>query len=243
MALVESGSFNMGNDSGVNNEKPAHKVVLTGSFYMSKYEITYDQYDSFCDETKRYKKPDKGWGRGKRPAIYVSLYDAIAFCNWLSRKNGLVPCYFKQNNKWTCNFNADGFRLPTEAEWEYAAKGGAKSRGYVYSGSNDPGEAAWYRDNSNGMTHPVGEKKPNELGLFDMSGNAAEWCWDGFEGDFYKKSPEADPVAKSYWMTVKRGGSWKGSALSLTNTFRNSDYPLPDIADEIGFRVVRNKDK
>ncbi|HEY84898.1 MAG TPA: formylglycine-generating enzyme family protein [Chloroflexi bacterium] len=136
---------------------------------------------------------DNGLGRGSRPVFGISSYEAIAFCNWLSEKEGLIPCYTGRKKATRCDFSANGYRLPTEAEWEYAARGGPLSRGCQYAGSDDPDEVAWYDENSGGELHPVGQKKPNELGLYDMSGNMWDWCWDWYDSDYYNSSPEADP--------------------------------------------------
>ena len=129
------------------------------------------------------------------PVICVSWYDAVDYCNWLSRKDGLLPAYSRGGNSIQCNFSANGYRLPTEAEWEYAATGGSSSRGYTYSGSNTIGNVAWYSGNSGLKPHPVGGKQANELGLYDMSGNVWEWCWDWY-GDYPSRS-QTDPTGVS----------------------------------------------
>jgi formylglycine-generating enzyme required for sulfatase activity len=166
------------------------------------------------------KNPSKFLGR-KKPVEKVSWYDAVAFANALSKKDGLVPAYTISGTTVSWNKTANGWRLPTEAEWEYAAKGGNKSNGYMYAGSNDIDEVAWYYHNSGDTTHDVGTKKTNELGLFDLSGNVWEWCWDWY-GDYFKESElqneygEAlNPAEKknpsgvtSGSLRVNRGGGW-----------------------------------
>jgi len=236
--LVEGGTFSMGSTSGEMDEKPVHSVTLS-SFYMSKYEVTFEQYDEFCDDTGREKPRDQGWGRGKRPVIYVSWYDAVDFCNWLSKKEGLTPAYSGSGNNIKCNFSANGYRLPTESEWEYAARGGNKSRGYKYSGSNNADEVSWYWENSESKTQPVGQKKANELGLYDMSGNVYEWCWDWY--GYYSSSSQTDPEGPSAGSDrVARGGgsSWDVYVGNLRCALRMCGRPEYR-ADYLGFRLVR----
>ncbi|MCK4543831.1 MAG: SUMF1/EgtB/PvdO family nonheme iron enzyme, partial [Spirochaetales bacterium] len=222
--LVEGGTFSMGSSQNWDGgEIPVHSVTVN-SFYMSKHEVTFEQYDRFCNETDRSKPDDEGWGRGNRPVINVSWYDAVEYCNWLSEIEGLQKAYTIDKNttdpnnenissyddkKWLvmCNFGANGYRLPTEAEWEFSARGGNNSRGYRYSGSNKPSEVAWWKRDSG--TQPVGQKNPNELGLYDMTGNVLEMCWDWLVNDYYSYSPPRNPRGPSSGTgRVQRGGCW-----------------------------------
>ena len=224
---VEGGTFKMGCTSEQNNcdgdEKPVHEVYVDG-FYMSKYEVTFYQYDTFCEATGRRKPDDNGWWCGNCPVIYVSWNDAVAFCQWFSKKTGTT------------------IRLPTEAEWEYAARGGQKSRGYKYAGSNNPDEVAWYLYNSGKKTHPVGQKKPNELGLYDMSGNVWEWCWDWYGENYYSQSPRNNPKGPSGGSDrVVRGGSCTSYARGVRLATRG-DYGAPSYGlSSLGFRLLRTK--
>ncbi len=207
------------------DESPVHSVRVD-SFYMAETEVTFDQYDAYCDDQRISKPDDEGWGRGSRPVIYVSWYDAVKYCNWLSEQAGLPKAYSISGTSVNWNQNAEGYRLPTEAEWEYAARGGKHSRGYKYAGSNNVGEVGWYSGNSGGKTHPVKGKKANELGLYDMSGNVWEWCWDWYDSDYYSISPGGNltgPSSGSY--RVIRGGSWGLNPEGLRVAARGGNSP------------------
>lgn len=206
----------MGSNDGASDEQPVHRVYLD-TYYISKYEVTFDQYDAFCNATSRSKLSDSGWGRGSRPVINVSWDDAVAFCRWMSQETGKTV------------------RLPTEAEWEKAAKGGNNSRGYTYSGSNNVDAVAWYDDNSGSKTHPVGQKSANELGIHDMSGNVWEWCADRYGKYYYSRSPARNPMGPSSGSRrVARGGGWYGYASACRSADRGSFPPRRDL----GFRPV-----
>ena len=220
--FVQGGTFQMGSNDGDSDEKPVHTVTVS-SFYISKYEVTFAEYDKFCDATGRSKPDDEGWGRGNRPVINVSWNDATAYCQWLSQQTGQT------------------YRLPTEAEWEYAARGGVETRQGVslkYAGSNDIGEVAWDWYNSGDKTHPVGTKSPNSLGIYDMSGNVWEWCNDWY--DSYPSSSQTNPTgASSGSSRVVRGGSWNNIAAGCRVALRNLYTPTSSYF-YIGFRVARN---
>ena len=220
MVKVEGGTFMMGspeNEPNRDSDETQHRVTLS-SFWIGKYEVTFEQYDKFCEATGRSKPDDIGWGRGRRPVTNVSWYDATAFCEWLSSVTGRT------------------YRLPTEAEWEYAAKGGNRSRGFIYAGDNSIQEVAWYIDNSGGQTHPVGGKRPNELGLYDMSGNVWEWCSDWYGK--YSSSPQVNPSGPSGGSNrVIRGGSWFNLAIGCRAANRNSITP-DSRRSLLGFRLV-----
>jgi len=238
---VEGGSFMMGSTDGDSDEKPVHQVTVS-SFMIGKYELSVAEFRAFVNATsykttaeiyggawiwngKKWEtKADANWKNpyltqtDEHPVTCISWYDALAYCNWRSRKDGFNPCYSISGNTapadWskgtiTCDWNANGYRLPTEAEWEFAARGGTKSKGYTYSGSNDLGSVAWYFFNSGSTTHSAGSKSPNELGIYDMTGNVWEWCWDWYDDGYYAESRSLDPKgsgAGSY--RVMRGGSW-----------------------------------
>jgi formylglycine-generating enzyme required for sulfatase activity len=246
MVLVEAGEFEMGSLDGYADEQPVHTVRITRPFYISKYEVTFEEFDAFCVSTQRYNKPDdRGNGRGVRPVSGVDWQDAIDYCNWLSGVEGLSPCYSGKGKVAKCDFSADGYRLPTEAEWEYAARGGRVSQGFIYAGSDNPDEVAWYGDNAGEAAHEVGGKAPNELGLYDMSGNRFEWCWDWYVKDYYAQSPVNDPPGPPLpkvdspfdLVRVRRSGSWRENADSVRVTTRSFDSP--SYPGDNGFRLVR----
>ena len=231
-------------DTWVGGEKPTHKVTFTYDFYIGKYETTFDEYDAFCSATGKSKPNDQGWGRGQRPVISVSWWDAIAYCNWLSEKEKLPNAYDNNGNlldkdgKVTTDpSKVVGYRLPTEAEWEYAARGGNKSKGYKYSGSDNVGDVAWYDLNSGGMIQEVGKKAPNELGLYDMSGNVWEWCSDWYGG--YSSSAQTNPYYSTTGSNrVLRGGSWYINATYTRVAIRLYDSPTSTYY-YLRFRITR----
>jgi formylglycine-generating enzyme required for sulfatase activity len=248
MVLVEKGDFLMGSTQGNPIDQPVHPVKISKNFYIATYLTTFEEHDRYCSEVGRTRSSDKGMGRGKKkPVCSISWYDAVAYCNWLSAQEGLEPAYSGNGRAIVCDFAATGYRLPTEAEWEYAARGGKAGDGSRFAGSDDPGETSWYGGNSGDTTHPVGEKKPNALGLFDMCGNIFQWCWDWFSRDYYARSPmedprgDASPGGESIWRLevekARRGGSWRESSPAVTVWHRSQDWA--SYAGDNGFRVVR----
>ncbi|MBU1677760.1 MAG: SUMF1/EgtB/PvdO family nonheme iron enzyme [Bacteroidetes bacterium] len=231
--FVEGGVFQMGSTSGDSDEQPVHTVTLS-NFYISKYEVTQKQWREVMGTNPSYFSGDD------KPVEQVTWYDAVAFCNALSEKVGLEKCYSGSGTSIIYDFTKNGYRLPTEAEWEYAARGGNQSNGYTYSGSNSIGGVAWYSSNSGNTTHNVGTKTSNELGIYDMSGNVWEWCNDWYSDNYYSNSPGNNPKGPASGTSrVLRGGSW----LSYDNNCRVSnrtggypDYPYYNN----GFRIVQD---
>jgi sulfatase modifying factor 1 len=232
MILVAGGTVKMGSSDGKSGLGPAHRVSLN-SFYIGKFEVTQEEWTTVMGNNVSFTLA------AKNPVDCVRWYEAIEYCNRRSIMEGLEPCYSGSDNNITCNFRADGYRLPTEAEWEYACRGGVNSQNFTYSGSNDADEAAWHKKTAlNGQTQAVGLKKPNELGIYDMTGNAWEWCWDRYDRHYYKKSPPVNPGGPSTGVRrVLRSGSMEYPAFPITARF--GAKPINGFIG-FGFRVVRN---
>ena len=216
MVKVEAGSFYMGATSEMQNpysdEKPDHRVTLTNNYYVGKYEVTQALWQAVMGSNPSNFKGDA------LPVEQVSWNDCQDFISKLNRLTG------------------KNFRLPTEAEWEYAARGGKKSRGYQFSGSITLGDVAWYKENSGSKTHVVGTKQPNELGIYDMAGNVWEWCQDWY--DQYSESSQNNPTgAASGAERVCRGGAWGSLAVSCRSSERDRCSPTYS-CDNLGLRLI-----
>lgn len=218
MVFIQGGKFKMGYNMGGEDEQPVHDVVLD-DFFIGKYEITQRQWKLIMDKDtmERYFE-----GCDSCPVERVSWYNVCEFIGKLNEKTNM------------------NYRLPTEAEWEYASRGGSKSKGYKYSGSNADSSVAWKVGNSNMTSHPVGRKKPNELGIYDMSGNVFEWCADWYSSDWYKVSLKNNPGGPDEGMyRVIRGGSWFYDHAGLRITDRESANPSYRYG-YVGFRLCRS---
>lgn len=213
LIFVEGGTFMMGNKNGQDDEIPLHTVSLN-SFFISKYEITQKEW---CEIMKL------------NPSSFINDNLPVESVSWEN-----VQEYIKLLNKITNK----KYRLPTEAEWEYAAKGGKNEMKYPFAGGYNVNEVAWYYGNSEKMTHSIGTKKSNNIGLFDMSGNVKEWCQDNYKDDFYKVSSQNNPIGPTYGIyKVIRGGSW--NCFGDNCRISDRDYEKYDkISNEIGFRLV-----
>jgi len=173
------------------------------------------------------------------PVEAVRWYDAVEFCNRKSKHEGLEPAYRIDGQTVTCDFESGGYRLPTEAEWEYAARGGDRENRKKYSGSDNIEEVAWYHTNSDFLIHPVGLKKPNQYGLYDMSGNVAEWCWDLYDDNYYSRSPKQNPMGSSGGTyRAVRGGCFIHRPPVMQITSRDS-YDPHRTRGGLGIRLVR----
>jgi len=219
--------FQMGSDDGYDDEKPLHTVTFDYSFEIAKYPVTFEEYDLYCEESKVKKPSDEGWGRGDRPVINVSWEDAVAYCDWLNTK---------------LNIALDDpyrYRLPTDAEWEYACRAGTTTKWSFGDDEKELEKYAWYDKNSKSKTHPVGLKKKNPWGLHDMHGNVWEWCLDDWVGS-YDKTPRDGKAYEdtSLERKVLRGGSWSNDAGSSRSAFRVWDDP-GGRDGRFGFRLLR----
>jgi len=235
MVAIPGGPFEMGSKGESPDETPVHKVSVS-PFWMDRYEVVQEEFrkHQFADPS-HFKGP-------KQPLDQINWTDAAMYCNERSRAEGLKPCYDERT--WECDFSADGYRLPTEAEWEYACRAGSSTQYGFGNGAASLKEYAWYADNSSKTTHPVGQKKPNAWGLYDMHGNVAEWCNDRYAETYYQQSPDKDPrgPAEGKERTL-RGGAWNSSPESCRSAYRASDPAIDDTClanDAIGFRCVRS---
>jgi formylglycine-generating enzyme required for sulfatase activity len=250
---VPAANFSMGKDLGEMffDAQHTHLVNLSG-FAVSQYELTFAEYDLFCEDTHRTKPDDGGWGRGSQPVINVSWYDAIAYCNWLSQKTGKNPVYEINGKSVAINYEANGYRLPSEAEWEYLAS----YRNATFGNSSDLAEplkinfdgAHSFKTSyslagvSRGKTVPIGSlNSPNQLGLHDLSGNVAEWCNDLYSSSYYQESPSNNPTGPTIGSRrVVRGGSFQ-SRPDEVRAFVRSSMPPEKRSNYIGFRLVWKK--
>ena len=234
MVRLRGARFTMGDKDEV--DAVPHEVVVS-SFYMDKYLVTQEEYQRVMG-----KNPSR-WKAGKNPVEQIRWSDAVRYCNARSRSEGLKSCY--DLSTWECDFDANGYRLPTEAEWEYACRAGTTT---AYFFGNDPSKLknyAWFDENSGRKPRPVGQKLPNPWGLYDMHGNVWEWCNDFYKVDYYQESPEQDPKGPKIGDNkVVRGGAGKFSAQSCRSGYRYNEAPgYADVCfgyDIYGFRCVRN---
>ena len=228
LIYITPGKFKMGSNSGEVDEKPLHKVIISKGYWIGKYELTQAQYQFITKKNPSYFKA------ADKPVECVSWKDAMEFCEELSKRErmaGRLPKNYE-------------YRLPTEAEWEYAARGGNKKSDFKYSGSNDLNEVGWYGNNSKGSSRKIGGKKPNALGIYDMSGNVWEWCFDtcnksgvlpGISTDTYKYGI-VDPVNRQYFHVFRGGGWYRGA--DLCRVSKRAANVCDKRSYYLGFRVV-----
>jgi formylglycine-generating enzyme required for sulfatase activity len=235
MVVIPAGSFAMGSDRGDSEEAPRHEVSVD-AFLMDRFEVTQEEYEKYViGNPSKFKDP-------RHPVERVRWVEAALYCNARSAAEKLEPCYDEES--FACKFSASGYRLPTEAEWEYACRAGTDGD-YSFGEAGKLGEHAWFADNSGDRTHPVGTKRPNAWGLYDMHGNVGEWCQDIHDGKYYQASPAKNPCSLSGGgKRILRGGAYSSAAARCRSSSRSGEAP-GSFADacftrpDIGFRCVR----
>ncbi|HIG28343.1 MAG TPA: formylglycine-generating enzyme family protein [Verrucomicrobiales bacterium] len=233
MVSIPAGRFTMGDKDEI--DAAIHEVDIS-SFSMDPYLVTQEKYEQVMGEN-----PSR-WKGEKNPVEQVRWSDAVRFCNKRSELEGLQPCYNLET--WECDFDADGYRLPTEAEWEYACRAGTKTAYFFGNSASKLAGFGWFERNAKGRPQAVGRKKPNPWGLYDICGNVWQWCNDFYEVDYYQKSPLKDPQGPTEGKSkVVRGGAWRFSAESCRSGYRYNENPgYADVCfgyDIYGFRCVR----
>lgn len=240
MVSLPGGEFLMGSDRDNADEAPAHRVRVT-AFLMDKFEVTHAMF-----VTVQLPNPSHWQDNPGNPVERVRWQDAKQYCNERSLLEQLTPCYDEKTADWDCDYSANGYRLPTEAEWEYACRAGATGA-YDFGTVDKLRQFAWFADNAADQTHAVGGKKPNRWGIFDLYGNVSEWCEDVYSPTYYAESPPTDPLGPPNTgkdvKRVMRGGSWKASAdmcrASYRQGERTGDSDACFYTDYCGFRCVR----
>jgi formylglycine-generating enzyme required for sulfatase activity len=240
MVSLPGGEFMMGSNKGNADEAPAHRVRIS-AFLIDKYEVTHEMF-----RKAQLPNPSRWQDNPNKPVERVRWRDAKQYCNERSLLEGLKPCYDEKTADWDCDYAANGYRLPTEAEWEYACRAGEDGP-YDFGRPDKLRQYAWFADNGAERTHPVGEKKPNRWGIFDLYGNVSEWCEDVYTLTYYKESalmdPHGPPNPGKDVKRVMRGGSWKASTDMCRATFRQGqqtgDSDACFFTDYCGFRCVR----
>ena len=233
---VPAGTFTMGSPveqaASDEDERPQHEVTFTRPLLVKATEVTQHEYLAITSE-----QPSSHRTCDDCPVERVDFSDAVNFCNLLSEWAGLTPVYSVVQDTVRCDWNANGYRLPTESEWEYACRAGTTTRYGFGDDAADLGDYAWYGDNSDDQTHPVGELLPNAWGLYDMHGNVFEMTWDGYR--YYPEEPVTDPVRDPHNENrMCRGGDYHWDWDWATSTWRATYKPL-QTSPNLGFRVVR----
>jgi formylglycine-generating enzyme required for sulfatase activity len=243
LRLIPAGGFVMGSSEiGVDtraDETPQHRVQITRPFYLGATEVTQGQYRAVTGQN-----PSRFKGQDDLRVEQVSWVDAVKYCNALSRAEGF-PAYYTADgpNLVVPDWKGTGYRLPTEAEWEYACRAGSLT---LFNFGDDPtrlGGSAWFQDNSGKQTHPVGQKPSNAFGLFDMHGNVWEWCSDGYDPGFYQRTKEADPVCpyRPGSSSVMRGGCWDDYNPLGARSAKRGKWPANSRSNVLGFRIARGQ--
>lgn len=239
MVSIPGGTTMMGDVRGGANqpdELPVHQVTVH-AFLMSRHEVTQELFLQVMGSNPSYSS-----GRLDLPVENVTWYEAVEFCNALSALEGLTPCYAgAEDTGITCDFAVNGYRLPTEAEWEYACRSGTATAYVSGDTEEDLGRVAWYAGNSDDRTHPVGSREANGFDLCDMHGNVAEWCWDWYDPSWYASTPAENPLGPSTGEArVQRGGSYYQFPFELRSAYRGNSQAPSRKGRDTGIRVVRS---
>ncbi|MCD6326567.1 formylglycine-generating enzyme family protein [bacterium] len=250
MLSIPAGSFLMGSPSGESGrywDEGPQRTVNVSAFQMSETEVTEKQFEEVMGWNDSYNERGDDY-----PVEGVTWFDCVSFCNKLSQADGYAQCYTMTNVGYSgdhitsaevsCSFDANGYRLPTEAEWEYACRAGTTTRFYTGDSDSDLGRAGWYYGNSGSQKREVGEKERNAWGLYDTHGNVWEWCWDWYSSGYYgtRPDPDSDPTgASSGSGRVMRGGGWRILVLLCRSAYRYWNVPRSR-PDSVGLRVARS---
>ena len=229
MVMISSGISEIGSNNGWHDEKPAHRINITNKMLVAKYEVSQYLYTFVCDTNPSTEKADN------YPVNNINWLDAITFCNKLSKLFGYDTCYLFDKGKVIWDTNANGFRLPTEAEWEYFCRVGNQGD---FNSDEGVENLAWFNQNSGFKIHPIGQKKPNKAGIYDLHGNVSEWCWDWYDENYYRYSGLVNPKGPtSGLLRVHRGGSYLDGFSKIRSSARNFD---DGINKKMGIRFVRD---
>jgi formylglycine-generating enzyme required for sulfatase activity len=240
MVLLPGGWFGMGTADEEETDQKLHWVYVS-PFFIDRYSVTQEQYERLMGSNPSI------WKSPNNPVDHIRWHNAATFCNARARLEGLQPAY--DPITWECRFEADGYRLPTEAEFEYALRANTSTTHFFGTDAADLKNYAWFKGNSTGGSHPVGQKRPNPWGLYDMIGNVWQWCNDYYQEEYYQHSPERNPHGPgSGENRVVRGGCWNSKPGDCRSAYRNLEMPVftdicfgKDIHGQIGFRCVRSQ--
>jgi formylglycine-generating enzyme required for sulfatase activity len=240
MVALPGGWFQMGSPGGAEPDETQHRVWVS-PFFIDQFLVTQESFQKLMG-----RNPSR-WTEPKNPVEQIRWEDAAAYCNTRSRLEGLARCY--DPKFWKCDFNQAGYRLPTEAEWEYACRAGTETAYFFGDEPRELGNYAWFKGTSTRGPAPVGGKKPNPWGLYDMYGNVWQWCNDFYAEDYYRHSPDWDPRGPETGQArVLRGGSWNSRADACRSAYRLDENPnytdvcfARDVHGFVGFRCVRKR--
>jgi formylglycine-generating enzyme required for sulfatase activity len=239
MIALPGGWFEMGSATGEESDESLHRVWLS-PFCIDQNLVTQESFQKIMG-----RNPSR-WTEPKNPVEQIRWKDAAEYCNARSRLEGMTPCY--DLTTWKCDFESNGYRLPTEAEWEYACRAGTRTRYFFGDDPAQLGKHAWFKGNSTRGPSPVGTKQPNPWDLNDMCGNVWQWCNDIYQADYYTKCPERDPCGPETGATrVLRGGCWNSRPANCRSAYRLDETPsytdacfARDVHGFVGFRCVRS---